>query len=306
MSKNVYFVTSNKQYDIYATMCVNSLIKNTNTDIIWLQINYINQSITSNRLRYINVDMNQYQYVYKDKRYDSNRMSKSIRFIELDKIINSGQYDNICLMDADMVVISDKFDQLFQLVDGNSNIVGINENFKWIINNNYTINGKPIFDHIVYLTKFTCSVPLFFNVDTMNGFVDTYFDVFLNGKMNYQNRVHDIGDMFAYNIAIKKLHKEDDVIMLPAQMFTQTHMDGYLPWNSIRRNCEQKLVTKQGLEVYSLHGRLIEQGYRSMIQRQVVKLMQQYKIPQTQIQKYKNQLHSIMRLVRQEFQKYGK
>lgn len=286
-------------------MCVNSLIKNTKTDIIWLQIGYSNHTISNQKLKYINVNISDYKDVYKQKKYNTNRLSKSIRFIQLDKLIRCQQYDNICLLDCDMIVVSDRFDQLFSLIHNTNKIIGVNENFKWNIDQKYMLNNQPIFDQPVTLTSFTCSVPIIFSRQTFKDLMDSYFNYFLHGTMVHNNQTFDIGDMFAYNIAVKKLNKDKDVIMLPAEMFTQTHMDGYLPWNRLSKNRYNQMVTKQGLVVYSLHGRLIDQTYRQMIFNNTVKILTQYNFPEQWINGYKKQLDSTIKMVKQEFEKYA-
>lgn len=301
--RNVYFVNSDLSYHKYAVMCVNSIIKNTNTDVIWMQVDYIEPVIKNPRVKYINVNLNDYKHIYQGHNNNINRICKSIRFIELEQMILQQRYDNICLLDCDMIVVNQKFDNFFNLVNGSNIVVGVNENFKWVIDNNFTINDQPIFKQPTKLNNFICSVPLFFNCECMRDLVKTYLHVFLNGKMFFQNHLYDMGDMFAYNISMKLLNKDDNTMMFPAEMFTQTHMDGYLPWNLIKKD-NGYFYTEQGLTVMSLHGRLIEQQYRDMIFNETIKILKQYNYNDTQIELFKTKLLKTIDMIKMEFEKY--
>ena len=313
MSKNLYFVSSNSYYNRYAIMCINSIIRNTNTDVVWMQMNYVDKHIQSDKLTYINVETSSYKHIYdiyqkfRGQQINDRQIFTSARFIELDKIIQSGLYDNICLLDADMLIINNKMDNFFDLINDSKYLITANENFKWVIDDCYTLNNKPIFDQPTRLLHFGCSVPLFFNCKYMKDFVKEFLNIFLKGKQKQPGEnERDIDDMFAYNITLQKMGKANNMILFPAEIFTQTHMDGYLPWNPMIKIEEGIFIDSQYLEVYSFHGRIIDQSYKDMIIYEVRKRMGQLDYNTKEIDNYMFRLNCVLRMVEQEFLKYAK
>lgn len=311
---NFYFVSSDIHYNKYAIMCVNSLIENTNTDIVWLQMNYQDHHIQSPKLKYINTNTSDYGYIYdqyftvRGHQISDRQIFTSARFIEIEKLISSGEYDNICLLDADMLVVSSKMDDVFNLVHNNKHIISANENFKWVITKHYTCDGKPIFENDTRLYNFSCSVPLFFNCKHMKGFCEQFLYYFVHSKQHQPEEQYerDVDDMFIYNIVLHKMGKSKDLFLFPAEVFTQTHMDGYLPWNPIIYNDQKLYIDYQYLEVMSLHGRLIDKSYQDMIIYEVRKRMGQLDYTEDAINTYMFRLKDILRTVENEFRKYDK
>lgn len=195
--------------------------------------------------------------------YEKNtlRLSKNhlIKSLRMRYLVDIGlQFDAVCLLDADMMVVSPNFDKFLLFVADTGRSVGCNEAFKWTIGETYMVDNKPIFDPPQVLHRFHCSVPLFLDMHHWADVFEEYLRIFYTGThLNPHGQLSDIGDMFSYNIAVHKLGREEDVLPLPSSWFTQVHCDGYLPWSRITGSLEEGMSIIEGREeVYSLHGRL--------------------------------------------------
>ena len=182
-------------------------------------------------------------------------------------------YDSICLLDADMIVVSPNFTNLLDLVAGTSWLVGCNEGFKWNIGPEYTLDDKPLFDPPRELHWFHCSVPIIFSMSSWKGVFEEYLRVFYGGLQLRKGNKEDIGDMFSYNIAVARCSREKDLLLLPSHQMTQVHNQGYLPWCSLQGKMGRMVARKNNEEVYVLHGRPFSPGWEQGIRNNVEKAL---------------------------------
>ena len=164
-------------------------------------------------------------------------------------------HDSICLLDADMIVVSPNFTNLMDIVVNTDWLVGCNEGFKWNIGPEYTLDDKPLFDPPRELHWFHCSVPIIFSMPRWKSVFEEYLKIFYGGLQLRKGNKEDIGDMFSYNIAVARCSREKDLLLLPSHQMTQVHMQGYLPWCSLQGKMGRMIARKNNEEVYVLHGR---------------------------------------------------
>ena len=72
--------------------------------------------------------------VHEHNRADKNLFVKQARFKYVKE--HGTKYDAICLLDADMFIVSRNFPKLFKLIEGTSYLIGCNERFKWTFTQN--------------------------------------------------------------------------------------------------------------------------------------------------------------------------
>jgi hypothetical protein len=170
------------------------------------------------------------------------------------------EYDVVCMMDADMFIVSREFTNLFNMVYGTQNIIACNERFKWDIEKYYYKNDEPIFDKPKKLTKMHCSVPIIFNPLYYVDVFKMYLDIAFFGYQIKNGVRAGIGDIFAWNIAMEKCKMSDNVVVFPMETMTQVHQTNCKPWLSIQKH-KDKYFTFAGDHVYTVHGRVATQNW---------------------------------------------
>ena len=165
-----------------------------------------------------------------------------------------GNYDVICLLDADMFMVSPDFMKLFDLVNGTNQLIGCNETFKWGIGNNYTYERQPIFNTPQKLYNMHCSVPIIFDMRYWRSVFEYYLKISYFGEQEKGGGIVGIGDIMSWNISVQKCGKEADIVTFPMETMCQVHQtymysdryviveDGY--WRTAR-----------GDRLYSIQGR---------------------------------------------------
>lgn len=141
-------------------------------------------------------------------------------------------YDAVCLLDADMFVVAPEFGGLFQLVAGTRKLIGANERFKWDVGpqSYFYADGAPIFTSAGRMRAMCCNVPSLFVLEEWREVLELYSRICFDGYQFKAGLKVGIGDLFAHNIAIHRLGRDSDVVMLPMECFAQVHHVWRKPW----------------------------------------------------------------------------
>lgn len=193
-----------------------------------------------------------------------NRFYKIARFRRLADVAAS--YDVTCLLDADMFLVSPELVNLFRLVDETRLLIGCNEAFKWRVcdprsdSRLYHMDGKPLFESPVVLRKMHCSVPVLFRHGAWREVLAYYDRLVWTGSERKGGRDVPIGDIFAWNLAVQALGRQDDVVLLPMEVMCQVHHTNVYERTRIVEE-GGRWRTVAGDIVYSIHGRVCEPGW---------------------------------------------
>lgn len=166
-------------------------------------------------------------------------------------------HDAICMLDADMFCVSERFENLFNLVAGTSHLIGCEERIKWGFDKRYTADGKPLFDRPVKAYKFMCSVPIIFDLKKWTDVFDTYNRLaFKAWEVDEQgNRKKRVGDIYTWSVSIYLNNRQDDCVLLPMHSMTQVHGTAGASWCALK-NENGYWYCADGCEVYTVHGRI--------------------------------------------------
>ena len=215
--------------------------------------------------------------IHEHNRADKNLFVKQARF----KYIREYglKYDAICMLDADMFIVSHNFVNLFKLIEGTSYLIGCNERFKWTFTRNYVTRGQPIFERPVRAHKFHCCVPIILDLRQWADVFDTYNSLAYNSFEidDSGNIVKPIGDLFCWNISVYANNRQDDVILFPMETMTQVHHTYANPWTRLSKN-DGHWWTFAGDEVFSIHGRIGNKDWFDEQMRGVTKLFAEHQM----------------------------
>jgi len=169
-------------------------------------------------------------------------------------------YDVICLLDADMYMVSPDFIQLFDLVDGTNKCIACNERYKWAIGENFIFENKPIFEKPVKMYAMHCSIPIILNLNQWESVFEYYLKISFHGKQ-IKNGLHcGIGDIFSWNISVYKNNKQRDIVVFPMETMCQVHHTTHRPGTyPVVEN--DYWYTWAGDRVYSIQGRVANSKY---------------------------------------------
>lgn len=164
-------------------------------------------------------------------------------------------FDVACLMDADLFLVSGNFGNLFQLAFGTRLAIGCNERYKWEIDPQWTLHDRPLFDQKIKLQKFHCNTPLVLCVDSWREVIRDYLQIVYQATQQQAQGPKVVGDLFAWNIAVRRCNREADVVLLPMESMTQVHQTGLRPWTRLEKSRNGFWTTYSGEEVLCIHGR---------------------------------------------------
>jgi len=170
------------------------------------------------------------------------------------------KYDAVCLLDADMFIVSPEFAKLFDLVDGTQLCIACNERFKWNIGHDYVLDGKPILDPPQKLVQMHCSVPIIFVYKHWEDVFKSYTEICFGGRQWKNGEQKGIGDIYSWNISVVRCGKQDRIVVFPMSVMTQVHHTVIKPWTFLQVDHDY-WYTYAGDRVYSVHGRVARPGY---------------------------------------------
>ena len=182
----------------------------------------------------------------------TNELVKRARYFH---IKDAGlKYDAVCLLDADMFFVSPEFGSFFQMVSGTSKLIGANERFKWDVGpeSYFEADGTPIFPASGKLHSMICNVPSVFDMHQWQDVFEYYCKICFDGYQIKNGQRVGIGDLFAHNIAIHKLGRASDVVMLPMESMAQVHHVWRKPWTHLI-NDNGNWRSWAGDRVYMIH-----------------------------------------------------
>jgi len=237
--------------------------------------------------------------------FDLPTNTKRIEFIKrirYKKMVEFGAlYDVVCLLDADMFIVSDQFMALFDLIKGTDYLIGCNEKIKWDIGDNYFFEDtkKPIFETPQKLMQFICNVPSIFDMQKWRSVVECYCNIAKNGRQ-YKHGDKDfilgIGDLHTWSIAIQKMRMNDKVIMFPMETMAQVHYTNMRDWTfPIVENNYWR--SQAGDRIYIIHGRIARKNF---IEGCIDKFRQLHK-GREEIEKVENKIRNGLKAIQKEF-----
>lgn len=209
----------------------------------------------------ISVGVNRDDFSLKDEA-SKNRFMKFARYEYMPEVAK--EYDVGCLLDADMMIVSSEFQNLFDLVAGTDKLIACNEKFKWGAckdpENTYILDDKPLFPQQTRLWKFHCNVPIIFDMKQWSEVFDAYVRIASEGYEIKQGKVKKMGDIFAWNCAVQYCDRQNDVILFPMETMTQVHYTNIDPERRVLNDCGYWHTTA-GDPVYTLHGRVCKPAW---------------------------------------------
>jgi hypothetical protein len=191
--------------------------------------------------------------------------TKRIEFIKRARYHTIARYaqlfDVVCLLDADMFIVSPNFTKLFDLVNGTRCLIGCNERYKWDIGPNYQLHGESILPRGMRLRKMHCNVPAIFDMAEWAPVFEHYSKIAFDGKQDLPTgQMKGIGDIYCWNISVYALKRENDVITFPMETMSQVHQTNMRRWTYMI-NDHDHWRTYAGDEVYTIHGRVAQQDF---------------------------------------------
>jgi len=207
------------------------------------------------------------------KHMNSTEFNKRARFFKINQLLHGKKelwkdYDAVCMLDADMFIVSEQFFDLFDLVNSTDKIIVCNEKFKWETGNYFLpINKSGEENHIFKqkskkLFKMHCSVPIFLNPGkkTSEKMFVAYLQFANDGYQIKGGNCAGIGDIYCWNLMIKYLYLEDKIISFPMETMTQVHQTN-LNHNTHLIEDDGYWYTMAGDQVFCLHGRVNEKNF---------------------------------------------
>jgi len=256
--KNVIFIASDYNYMQWTNALLNSIdYRGVKSDVVVLSYGVPNwYKKEAKRLFNYNIEFIEDQNFESNIAYvmNKNLYTKKRRFTYLLDVCKS--YKTTCMLDADMMITSRNFNNLFDLVTGTNKLIGCEESIKWTFDDKYLDNGKPIFDKSVKAYKFMCSVPIIFNSEAWREVFEYYIHLIEHGTEYHPKKglIPHIGDIFSWNISVYKNNRQNDCVLLPMHSMTQVHGTYGHHFCGLKKENDY-IYTKDGCEVYSLHGR---------------------------------------------------
>ena len=261
--KNDYaiFVCSNQGYMQYANVLLNSIDKyKLPVDVYFMHYDFNNSYIEDIKDKFnfniIPIEIKRDDFVVDEfNKNNKNLFIKQSRFKYIREL--GLPYKAICMLDADMFVTTPNFMNLFDLVSGTEKLIACNEKYKWVFNNKYTYQNKPIFDNNTKAHKFHCSVPIFFDLNKWTDVFDYYNQLAYNAFEVDDNGTNTkpIGDIFCWNISVYKNNRQNDIVLFPMETMAQVHSRYFTPGHRIYKE-NNLFLTESGDEVFSIHGRI--------------------------------------------------
>ncbi|HDL84728.1 MAG TPA: hypothetical protein ENH11_00065 [Candidatus Acetothermia bacterium] len=265
------FVSANKQYMPYLNALLNSihkreLCKRVLFDVIVLEDGSISDDYKEAcqgfpfAVNFVRMDPEQAGL---DPEWGSAWQCKAGRYFYIGEL--GKYYRTCCLMDADLYIVTDQFADLFRLVDNTWNILGCNERIKWTITDIYKLDGEPLLPEKTRLDKFHCNVPLFLDVNEWQEVFADYLKIVYRGLEHRDGQEKTIGDIYSWNIAVCRMKREDDVILMGMPGMTQVHRTGYRDKNcALQVTGDGYWTTGDGDQVYTLHCRPDKPAFRNV------------------------------------------
>lgn len=259
--KKAIFISSDYNYLPYLNTLLNSfhkrkLGKEFDVYIIhhdFRKLDYLKRAQKEFDFRVIPIKVDEKDFP-KDSSKNKNLFIKQSRFHYIRKY--GLEYDVICLLDADMFLLSENFDNLFQLVHNTNKLIGCNERFKWTFGPHYLHNDKPIFKEEFRAFKFHCSVPIIFDLKKWLDVFDYYNELAFNASEKRKDgSLKTLGDMYCWNTSVYKNNRQNDIILFPMETMTQVHQTGIMNPTRLMEK-DGYWQTWNGDEVFTFHGRI--------------------------------------------------
>lgn len=169
-----------------------------------------------------------------------------------------------CLLDADLLAVSNQVFDFMRLVEETPYLIACNERIKWQIDSVYTLDGLPLLPEPTRLDKFHCNVPLYLDVKEWLGVLNDYQRIVFQGK-ELREQEKPVGDIYAWNIAVYREARQDDVVLMPMPGMTQVHRTGYRDRHCLLQPTPKgHWTTGDGDTVYCLHARPDRPGFRNI------------------------------------------
>lgn len=179
---------------------------------------------------------------------------KRARYFKLMEI--AGDYDAVCLLDADMFCVAEEFGGLFEMVAGTRKMIAANERIKWYAGPgaalDYFVGEERIFPEPTRLHSMVCNVPCIVDMHEWRDVFDYYCEIAFDGHQIKDGHRVGIGDLFAHNTAIHVKGRAGDVIPFPMGCMAQVHHVWRSPWHYLI-NDGGRWRTWDGDRVYMIH-----------------------------------------------------
>ena len=309
-SNYAFFICSNKGYIPFLNVLLNSLDKHkiNNIDVYLMyyefDLDYLEKVKNSFNFNLIPIEIKKDDFnIHEFNKKNKNLFIKQSRFKYIKEY--GQKYDAICMLDADMFIATPNFMNLFKIVQNTNKLIACNERYKWYFDSKYILDGEKIFDYPVRANKFHCSVPIIFDIKKWEEVFNFYNKMAYNSfEINEKNEIiKPIGDIYCWNISVYKNNRQNDVILFPMETMTQVHQTNSINWTRIIKNNEIWL-TNAGDEVFSIHGRIGNPGWRKMHINKLNKIIEKgNNVSDNFINKNKAKLNmeKTLRLIEQEW-----
>ena len=272
MSKSLMIVSASGNYIPYLNALLNSITKYKLQERKQFDVLVLTDDSMPENYKNLAVDNFPFKIQFKDidaaaagidPSWGKAWQCKAGRYYHL--MTDGREYDSCCLMDADLYIVSDELVDYFGLVEGTSTLMGCNERIKWNISDIYQFDGKPMLEQECRLNKFHCNVPLFLDANKWQDVLQEYLKIIYRGIEHREGKEKVIGDLYSWNMAIYRKHREKDVMMIPMPSMTQVHRTGYRDRHcATKRERNGYWTTGDGDVVYCLHGRPDKPSFRSL------------------------------------------
>ena len=174
-----------------------------------------------------------------------NMISKKARY---EALVDMLDYDALLFLDADLFCVNN-VTPFLDMVAGTDIIVGVNERFKWRLDEFSYENERLPARRMDWMI---CNAPTFFSPRRNESFIRTANAAATKCKNIPKNAIPS--DLFTMNLALYLAGVTENVVALPAYSWTGVHQQYLNIFYRISKKGE-RWVSESGEPVYMIHGR---------------------------------------------------
>jgi len=180
---------------------------------------------------------------------------KRVRYAKMIDLAET--YDAVAFFDADMFIVSDRFNNLLDAVSNTDLLVGCNERFKWNAEKYVFVDGERIVKNSNKLYGMICNTPAIFDMKKWKNVFEAYVNIAISGREPKNGIMAGIGDLFCWNLAIYNQNAQDRVICFPIETMAQVHKTNLRRWTHVIVE-DGYWRTFAGDRVYVIHNKIAD------------------------------------------------